>query len=195
MKRIRLTHFTSDESRYVITLGNSAHHVFKSRKHLDKFLAKTNKFLTEKLNELNFLYIDIFSIHRRNWTYFLHDKKNCSANNYDSDRKCNEFIAHISYLLEKAHLRSHHKSGPVMVFKDLFNVIDYSIQTLILIRTMIKDKSIKSSIDEINFKIKAVNLIKSELQEYSLDKCTKIVNIQRQIDLFEMPETYMKIAN
>ncbi len=78
MKKIKIEKY--DEPRvgsiytrdkyYWVWLGNGSKHRFSNRKHAEAFLARTNRFLNERVFELNRLYVEVFAEYRRLWFYF-----------------------------------------------------------------------------------------------------------------------------
>jgi len=78
MKKIKIEKY--DEPRvgsiytrdkyYWVWLGNGSKHRFSNRKHAEAFLAQTNRFLNERVFELNRLYVEVFAEYRRLWFYF-----------------------------------------------------------------------------------------------------------------------------
>lgn len=74
------SHYTRDK-KYWVWLGNGAKRSFTNRKHAEAFLAQTNRFLNEKVFELNRLYAEIFAEYRRIW--FLMDGRIAYADDLD----------------------------------------------------------------------------------------------------------------
>lgn len=72
-----LSIYTKDKY-YWVWLGNETKHRFSNRKHAEAFLVRTNRFLNERLFELNRLYVEIFTEYRRLWFYF--DRKAMESN-------------------------------------------------------------------------------------------------------------------
>jgi len=53
--------------KHSVYLGNGVTRYFADRKKADRFLSETNRFLNEKIFEVNMLYVDVFSEYRRVW--------------------------------------------------------------------------------------------------------------------------------
>ena len=78
MKKVRIEQLNEPKIRsiflkdkfYWVWLGNGTKHRFTNRKHAEAFLAQTNRFLNERVFELNRLYVEIFAEYRRLWFYF-----------------------------------------------------------------------------------------------------------------------------
>jgi len=56
--------------KYCVALGNSTRVYFDNLKDAKKYLADTNRFLNNKLHELNYIYINVFAEYRKLWFYF-----------------------------------------------------------------------------------------------------------------------------
>lgn len=82
MNKIKLTHITppdfssvfSKSRMYQVALGNNKRECFSNEKHAKKFLAETNRFLNDKLAELNQIYTLVLCEYRNYWFYL--DLKN-----------------------------------------------------------------------------------------------------------------------
>ena len=78
MKKVKLEKYTEPrvgsiytrDKYYWVWLGNDTKHRFSNRKHAEAFLARTNRFLNERVFELNRLYVEVFAEYRRLWFYF-----------------------------------------------------------------------------------------------------------------------------
>jgi hypothetical protein len=75
MKTILLNHFTQKPNGYEIFLGNGLRRVFVSKKDAARFLAETNRFLLQRVVELNEIYIRAYSEYRRAWFVIQHFKE------------------------------------------------------------------------------------------------------------------------
>jgi hypothetical protein len=56
--------------KHCVYLGNGVSRYFTDKKQAERFLAETNRFLNEKIFEINQLYIDMFGEYRRAWFSF-----------------------------------------------------------------------------------------------------------------------------
>lgn len=82
MNRIKLTHITgpdfssaySEMKMYRISLGNGQKEFFSNEKKARKCLAGINRFLNQKLHELNQLMIMVYGEYRNKWFYLEPDK-------------------------------------------------------------------------------------------------------------------------
>lgn len=63
-----------ERKKYSVYLGNESRNSFNSLKDAKKFLAETNRFLNNRLHELNYLYGNIYQEYRKAWFYFESDK-------------------------------------------------------------------------------------------------------------------------
>jgi hypothetical protein len=84
MKLIKIQEFKSpeknsvylDRQKYCVTLGNNTKHYFTDKRKVSNFLATTNKFLNEQLQELNLYFADCFTLYRSAW--LIYDNKNAA---------------------------------------------------------------------------------------------------------------------
>lgn len=88
MKRIKLVNYTvpdlssvkTKDKLYSVSLGNGYTASFASKAETLAFLAQTNRDLSHKLYELNFLYADVMRIYRLAWPYFEVGSKHVQNN-------------------------------------------------------------------------------------------------------------------
>lgn len=81
MKKIKIKIFSSPDKTsvyiknkgYSVALGNGLTAYATNKKDIDKILARTGKFLTENLEELNYIYVQIFSHYRAKFLFLPED--------------------------------------------------------------------------------------------------------------------------
>ena len=78
MKKITLFIPDFKDGQILIVLGNGYKFEFTQKKKADKFIVDTNKFLTDKMYLLNELHSELYTVYRRFWGYFFHNKENYS---------------------------------------------------------------------------------------------------------------------
>jgi len=67
MREVLIKTFYRENSEYVVRLGNGTIHKFKSEKATKKFLADTNRFLTEFTYRCNSILIELYQHEREIW--------------------------------------------------------------------------------------------------------------------------------
>jgi hypothetical protein len=108
-----------EQRNYRVWLGNETKRTFPSVKEAKHFLAETNRFLSEKLFELNFMYTIAFSEYRKVWFYL--------SDNYDTKRiedKVNECFAFADKMFTNAGTRSATLNGNYFVFNYLYAICE-----------------------------------------------------------------------
>lgn len=127
MKTIKICHFSEPtksvflkDQLYTVNLGNGFKTTFSSRKETLAFLAKTNRDLTTKMLELNFLFSEVVKMYRYGWPYFDNGKSS-GLNNYDGIIK--DKITAIENAFNYAVDRSGWENGNYTVFSHLNAVI------------------------------------------------------------------------
>ena len=108
-----------EQRTYRIWLGNETRRSFSNIKEAKHFLTETNRFLNEKLFELNYLYTVAFSEYRKVWFYL--------SDNYQTKRiedKINECFAFMDKMFTNAGTRSETINGNYFVFNYLFAICE-----------------------------------------------------------------------
>src|SRR5665213_2346257 len=94
--------FTADKF-YKVYLGNGYSVSFPNEKDTLAFLAQTNRDLTSKMYELNFLFSEVLKIYRHAWGYFEIGKKNVVNNLQGSIKnKINAVENSFNFLIDRA---------------------------------------------------------------------------------------------
>lgn len=125
MKKIKLENYTDPkpgsifvrDKSYWVWLGNGVKRSFSNRKHAEAFLVATNRFLNQKVFELNRLYVEVFAEYRRLWFYF--DKSQTVINN--------RIEANLEWTNKKFNLMidiSSHINGNFTSFQNMRVIID-----------------------------------------------------------------------
>lgn len=125
MKQIKINNLTvprkdgilATDKKYCVWLGNETRNYFTSQKACDNFLANTNRFLNENLQNLNNIYIQLFSEFRQVWFY------GDSAHN--SIIKIEQEFKNVEYAFENVINKSAHPiNGNSYAFTILFRICD-----------------------------------------------------------------------
>jgi hypothetical protein len=109
------SHYSRDKY-YWVWLGNGSKRLFSNRKHAEAFLVKTNRFLNEKIFELNRLYVEIFAEYRRLWFYFDSDRKIVSE-------QVDDLMVWINRKFTITIENSRNENGNFNVFRNLRQII------------------------------------------------------------------------
>jgi hypothetical protein len=102
------------QRQYAIFLGNDAKRYFTDMKDAKRFLAETNRFLNERLHEINYLYGNIFVEYRKIWFYFDDKQKN--------EYRIAEAFENADKFFHRAATKSHTINGNVFTFNYVFGV-------------------------------------------------------------------------
>jgi hypothetical protein len=129
MKRIRIDKYTFPNPKSVMTvdkcyrvdLGNGYHVTYPSEKETLAFLAQTNRELTLKMYELNFLFSEVLKMYRTAWPYFDLGRKNIANNLQGSIKFKIEGIENSFNLLVD---RANWENGNFTVFSHFYSIID-----------------------------------------------------------------------
>ena len=173
MKGIKLQHVTQPDNesiylsqqKYKIALGNGFIAEFTDKKKVSNFLNETNLFLNEKLQELNFIYIETFSLYRVAWFYF--DNTNKKTLNFNQvEIKTSSALTQINSAFNLIVSRSSWTNGNHLTFNHFTNIITPLNELLQLVLLVYKTKGHTDKVYKITFLINQVNGIKNELQKY-----------------------------
>jgi hypothetical protein len=104
------------EKHHSICLGNGLTCYFTNEKKARTFLAETNRFLNQKVLELNRIYVDLWSEQRSMYLVFFKA--------FSTDQKLRQFAANIEKSLDMVMTRSHYTNGNTFTFKYFYNVMD-----------------------------------------------------------------------
>ncbi len=112
MREVLIKTFTKENGEYIVQLGNGTIHKFKSEKATKKFLADTNRFLTEFTYRCNSILIELYQHGREIWLI----QPDCKAIDHSS----------LEHFIKQAYDRSTWKEGNYFTFIDLKKFCDHS---------------------------------------------------------------------
>jgi len=151
--------------RYTINLGNGIKKSFDNKAKAQKFLNEVSKYLTYKLHECNELYICVFTLYRRAWFYFDHNKPGSNfADLYAKDRLCEAHMIGITETFNILYKRANWANGNHFVFVHFNNILHALIETLNVLMELYAGRSAGA----INYEIEILK--------------TKVVYCKRTID-------------
>lgn len=151
-----------EQKTYRIWLGNDAKHSFSNLKDAKHFLAETNRFLTEKLFELNYMYTVAFSEYRKVW-FYLSD----NYHNKQIEKKVIECFLFIDKMFVNAGTRSTTINGNYFVFNYFYQLCDQLIIVFEQFIEIHKSRNYFADIKATNSFKTRVQIILNEIRDYS----------------------------
>jgi hypothetical protein len=168
MREIVIKTYYREKSEYVVRLGNGTCFKFRSEKATKRFLADTNRFLSETAFRLNQVLVELYQHGREVWLV---------APDFKITAVQSE-ISSLEHNLKQAYDRAGWKSGNYFVFIDL---LKFCHRSKALIKVLLNVKKI-SQADTI--RRHRLNLLFDQVQHSYL----KLVNYG-QADAFELFDT------
>jgi hypothetical protein len=176
MKKIVLKTITkSDKSsihtaqrKHSIFLGNEVTIYFSDKKKAAAFLVATNQFLTQKLFELNALYIDLFTEYRKSWFYFfnIYDQKMHLA----SDNNVLQEIAAIERKMTLMVARAHFGNGSSIVWQGFRVIIDSMKNITVTLSHLYKSKKFYAQSHQIRAIEARIKILETQLSVWGKDQ-------------------------
>jgi hypothetical protein len=117
MREVLIKTFTRENKEFVVRLGNGTIHKFKSEKATKKFIADTNRFLTEFTFRCNSILIEIYQHGREIWLIAPEFK---SPHDHES----------LEHFIKQTYERASWKEGNYFVFIDLRKFCDQAKATI-----------------------------------------------------------------
>jgi hypothetical protein len=169
MRKIMISHFRpADKTSFLtiqkkhnVALGNGLNLLFSNVNDVTSFLAKTNKFLNEKLFELNELYIETQSNYHRLWFYF-----NNSSELLIQERNIISNFSIVSRNMLMMVTRSSYGNGNQFVFLQMINAIESLIQTIKILQDLQKARYNYLENNYLNTIEERCNVLKEKLSNY-----------------------------
>jgi hypothetical protein len=142
MKKIKIENYREPvkesiytrDKRYWISLGNGARLSFTNRKDAKAFLARTNRFLNERVFDLNRIYVDVFSEYRRIWFYFDDGEK---ENNERIELTMHWTNVRFNVMIRNAG----YESGNAYAFQNLRTIISNLLEIIATLRDVQKRRN------------------------------------------------------
>jgi hypothetical protein len=116
MREIVIKSFTRDKSDYVVRLGNGTAFRFKSEKATKKFLADTNRFLSELAFQSNQVLTELYQHSREIWLV---------APDFNLASAQSEIML-LEHFIKQSYSRADWKQGNYYVFIDLNKFCDHA---------------------------------------------------------------------
>lgn len=116
MREIVIKTFVREKSEYVVRLGNGTAFRFKSEKAAKKFLADTNRFLSEVAFQLNHVLTELYQHSREIWLV---------APDFNLAAAQSEILL-LEHFIKQSYARADWKQGNFFVFIDLLKFCDHA---------------------------------------------------------------------
>ena len=155
-----------DDGIYSIYLGNGHKQSFHSQRNAKQFLSETNRFLNQKLYELNFLYIDTFTEYRKAWVYFSSHKSNSKIAFMDLENKCRRLMQDIDRAFELMVNRSSWTNGNYQVFTNFRHIVASQYDLLNQLINLYTSKSDGLQKYQVMHVIKQLETLELEVKKY-----------------------------
>lgn len=154
------SHYTK-QKQYSVLLGNGSKRYYSNLKEAKTYMTETNRFLNDRLHELNYQYGIIFSEYRKVWFYL--------SDNYDTrifEAKIIECFSFIDKFFLQAGTHSGTINGNHFVFNYLFGICDHLIIIIDEIINVLKQRHYSTEEKRIDTFKRQIVFIKSELENY-----------------------------
>lgn len=184
MKTVKLKQVTSTKGKHRVALGNGTINTFKSLKSANKFLVDTSAFLTDKVYEANYLYIDVYTILRESWCLISgvnQERKGSDFSAYRAQRKCEDIMSRVPASLDKCVQRSGFANGNHFTFFDLRYVFNSISEVCVLLNTVFENRKERHVIMLLKNAFRKAERLKKETDEYGKTITT---------EYFKMPKTF-----
>lgn len=146
MKSVKICHYSEPlksssflkDQLYSVSLGNGYKTTFASKKETLAFLAQTNRDLSTKMMELNFVFSEIMKMYRYAWPHFENGKNN-GMNNYQGIIK--DIINGIENSFNLLVDRAGWENGNYTVFSHLNSIISSCKEICVLLAELHTSKN------------------------------------------------------
>ena len=174
MKGIKLQQFTTPnkesvyikDKKYCVHLGNGYEGYFGSNEAVVSFLHETNSFLNHKLHDLNFIFIEAFSLYRIAWFYLDHNKRTKKINLSGIDDRVKRNISGIEHGFVMLTTRSHFHNGNYLSFKHFNNISTNLTEMLKDINLLFTQKGHTDRIYKIRQLTEQITAIKKQINTW-----------------------------
>jgi hypothetical protein len=157
---IKSSHYTK-QRMYSVWLGNGAKRYFSNLKDAKAFITETNRFLNDRLHELNYQYGVIFTEYRKVWFYL--------SDNYETrkfEKKIIECFAFIDKFFIQAGTRSGTINGNYFVFNYLFGICEHLVIIIDEIINVLKQRRYSAEEKRVDTFKRQIVFIRSELDGF-----------------------------
>ena len=159
------SHYTQ-RKLYSVFLGNETKRYFSSIKDARAFLANTNRFLNDRVHELNYFYGVVFSEYRGIW-FFLNT-------GVLTEKKINYCFEAVNTAFKLACGRSQSANGNYFTFKHIFAIIDGLCNACKLILECLEEKKYYSDVKRVRGFYRQIQFIRNDLNNYGKENWNEI---------------------
>lgn len=153
------------QRKYSVFLGNEKTFQFTNMKEAKRFLAETNRFLNDVLQQCNWLFVFAFSEYRRTWFYF-NARITYKYVKLDSlEKTILENIRTIDYHFNIVVTRSHFTNGNYFAFQHLNNIIKAIDSILNCLEEILKERNLTDG-KQIMFNRNVLKELTRQLKNY-----------------------------
>lgn len=166
MKKIKLSPPEKINGKYSFYLGSNKKIEFKNVLLMQKFLADTNKFYTDSMYLLNYLFGEIYREYRMNWVYLDTDRTTGRQNKIAMNRTLQSYSENIQSSLDFMYMKSAWKEGPLMVINNLYSVANNLVKMVRALADLNYEKSYFSVIHKCLIWERQLETLKMRIQKY-----------------------------
>ena len=166
MKKITLFIPDLKDGQILIVLGNGYKFEFTQKRKADKFIVDTNKFLTDKMYMLNELHGELYTVYRRFWGYFFHNKENYSYRIYRDENEIKDCFRASEQHLENLWLQSNKQSSNYILFQEFRKTTRELININLKLSKMIENKSIAPEAIRLSHLLSMLQTTEYEINNY-----------------------------
>lgn len=174
MKAIKLQNFTegkkesvyTDRKKHLVQLGNGSKNYFTDKKELAAFLSETNLFLNKKLQELNFIFIEVFALYRVGWFYMDNTRNKKQLNLKQIDNNAKAELLNLLKAFDIIVARTNSPNSNYFTFTHFVSIITSLNEILNTLLTLYQSKRHTDKLYKINYLLDQVEQINQELKSY-----------------------------
>lgn len=174
MKAIKLQHFTegkkesiyTQRKKHLVQLGNGSKNYFTDKKELIAFLSETNLFLNKKLQELNFIFIEVFALYRVGWFYMDNSRNKKQLNLKQIDDNARSELLNLLKAFDIIVARTNSPNSNHFTFTHFVSIITSLNEILNTLLTLYQSKRHTDKLYKINFLLDQVKQVETELKHY-----------------------------
>jgi uncharacterized membrane protein YgaE (UPF0421/DUF939 family) len=142
------------------------------KKKADKFIVDTNKFLTDKMYLLNELHSELYTVYRRFWSYFFHNKENYSYKIFREENEIKECFRVSEQHLDNLWLQSNKPSANYVLFQELRKTVQELININLKLCKIIENKSIAPEDIRLSDLLSMLHNTENEINNYGSNQFT-----------------------
>lgn len=147
--------------QYSVLLGNESKNYFSSLKDVKRFLAETNRFLNDRLHELNYIYGLLFVEYRNAWFYL--------QGNEDIEQEITSSIEYLEGVFVKTIVKSTGINGNSFTFNYMFSICKELGNIARLICVILKNNHDFADMRRIKLLERQVKQISEEIRAYGIN--------------------------